>query len=150
MLLQEGQDEARRNAVTVDRGPVLVQVLQGPTGTTKKRAKRKPRGPTARVHARFARRISLFSRHSPTDHHGDSWPDGFFIVVHVVAHMVSATVRYTQVDVSPDPSRGVLMLFFPPRLHLSFLRFVTLPSQLEIQLDGILIVSVDRSVGQEK
>lgn len=32
----EGQDEVRWNAVTVDRGPVLVQVLQGPTGPTKK------------------------------------------------------------------------------------------------------------------
>jgi len=34
--LCEGQGEVRRNAVTVDRGPVLVQVLQSPMELTKR------------------------------------------------------------------------------------------------------------------
>ena len=34
--LCKGQGEVKRNAVTVDRGPVLVQVLQSPTELTKR------------------------------------------------------------------------------------------------------------------
>lgn len=45
----EGQGEVRWNAVTVDRGPVLVQVLQGPTGPTKKNDKN-DECPAARSH----------------------------------------------------------------------------------------------------
>lgn len=39
----ERQGEVRWNAVTVDRGPVLVQVLQGPTGPTKRKERRERR-----------------------------------------------------------------------------------------------------------
>lgn len=46
----EGQGEVRWNAVTVDRGPVLVQVLQGPTGPMKKKNDENDEYPAAGSH----------------------------------------------------------------------------------------------------
>lgn len=59
--MSEGQGEVRRNAVTVDRGPVpRAQVLQSPTGTTKNE-QNGDRVAQPRVHAQarhiFARAI---------------------------------------------------------------------------------------------
>lgn len=55
--IREGQGEVRRNAVTVDRGPVLVQVLQDPARTTKNEQNEKHTPAPRFVH----------HRHSPTD-----------------------------------------------------------------------------------
>lgn len=59
--MSEGQGEVRRNAVTVDRGPVpRAQVLQSPTGTTKNE-QNGDRVAQPRVHAQ-ARRRRIFAR----------------------------------------------------------------------------------------
>lgn len=58
--MSEGQGEVRRNAVTVDRGPVpRAQVLQSPTGTTKNE-QNGDRVAQPRVHAQ-ARRRRIFA-----------------------------------------------------------------------------------------
>lgn len=59
--MSERQGEVRRNAVTVDRGPVpRAQVLQSPTGTTKNE-QNGDRVAQPRVHAQ-ARRRRIFAR----------------------------------------------------------------------------------------
>lgn len=59
--MSEGQGEVRRNAVTVDRGPVpRAQVLQSPTGTTKNE-QNGDRVAQPRVHAQATSLLAPFT-----------------------------------------------------------------------------------------
>lgn len=131
----EEQSEVRRNAVTVDRGPVLVQVLQSPTGTTKNEQNENRAAPL-RVHASARSMMRICSRHSPMTYR--CWPNGFlsFSKTDLYVQLSDTGRRFTW-----SSSRHTNHLPLRP-FYSTILSSVSWPClRLNIQLDGILIVS---------